>query len=292
MMALTGGSFLALTGSAIAWGVYANKVSTLEKAVQTELNYYEMAYPLGRGRGHWGILDVYDNNPGWKTQMESLTSRSRICKGLTAGFGVAMIVLAGVTTVLTWQEIKAYYNVEFTSIPRYMVDEKDITAYNKKGEKIVIKNQSAYYKAVECNRTANDAFYTVLGACADMNGDVGKQWLALYAVRNEAMGPILASSLKAVVNDNQLPAGYETGIHMFGSDAAFNLNSSLYDWNNDAPSVFVYFRTEDSAAGAAGANFTVGTLALSGGGGLVIGAAATAILMKKKKKDAVPAVND
>ena len=149
----------------------------------------------------------------------------------------------------------------------------------------MIKNQAAYYRAVECNRTANDEFYSVLGVCADMNGDVGKQWLALYAVRNEAMEPILASSLKVVVNDKQLPAGYETGIHMFGSDAAFNLNSSLYDWNNSAPSVYVYFQTDDSsAASAAGSNFTVGTLALSGGAGIVLGAVATALAMRTKKK--------
>ena len=39
-----------------------------------------------------------------------------------------------------------HYKVEFTPIPRYMVDEKDITAFNEYGEKIVIKNQAAYYK--------------------------------------------------------------------------------------------------------------------------------------------------
>ena len=284
MMALTGASFLAFTGSAIAWGAFASKVSSLEKSVQTELNFYEMAYPLGRGGGRWGIADVFSNNPEWKIQMDAMTSKSSLCKGLTAGFGVAMVILAGVTTVLTWQEIKAYYNVEFTSIPRYMVDEKDITAYNKKGEKIVIKNQSAYYKAVECSRTESDEFYKILGVCADINGDVGRQWLALYAVKNEVMDPILASSLKVVVDNTRIPAGYETGIHMFGSDAAFNLNSSLYDWNNDAESVYVYFQTDDTAVGTTGSNFTAGTLALSGGAGIALGAVVTALAMKTRKK--------
>ena len=224
--------------------------------------------------------------------MDSLTSRSSLCKGLTVGFGVAMIVLAGVTVYLTWQDMKAYYNVEFPSIPRYMVDEKDITVYNERGEKTVIKNQTAYYKAVECSRTANDEFFGVLGTLADINGDVGKQWLALYSVKKELMEPILASSLKAVVGSTQIPAGYQTGIHMFGTEAAFNLNSSLYDWNNDAPSVYVYFLTGEAAgeaANTAGTTFTAGSIALSGGLGIALGSIVTALFMRKKKKSATTA---
>lgn len=78
-----------------------------------------------------------------------------------------------------------------------------------------------------------------------------------------------------------------TGIHMFGSNAAFNLNSSLYDWNNNAKSVFVYYKTDGNAINTAGTNFTGGTLALTGGAGLAVGALATAICMTatKKKKE-------
>ena len=206
---------------------------------------------------------------------------------LTLGFGVAMVVIAAITTYLTWREMQAYYDVDFTPIPNYMVDEKDITGYNKKGEKIVLKNQSAYYKAVECNRSSSAEFYGVLGTNADMNGDVGQQWLALYAVKNEIMEPILASSLKVVVNSTQAPAGYETGIHMFGADVAFNLNSSLYDWANDALSVYIYFKTDDNAASTTGTNFSGGTLALTGGAGVALGAVVTALAMNtaKKKKE-------
>lgn len=79
-----------------------------------------------------------------------------------------------------------------------------------------------------------------------------------------------------------------TGIHMFGSNAAFNLNSSLYDWNNSAKSVFVFFKTDSSVSNTAGSNFTGGTLALTGGAGIALGALATAICMTatKKKKQA------
>ena len=226
--------------------------------------------------------DISDLKFGSKA--EDLVASTKLCKGLTIGLGIAAVILAGVTTYLTWQEMKAYYKVDFSPIPHYMVDEKDIIGYNKKGEKIMLKNQSAYYKAVECNRTEADEMYSVLGTCSDINGDVGRQWLALYSVKKDLMEPILASSLKVVIDNSQIPAGYETGIHMFGTDAAFNLNSSLYDWNNDAESVYVYFQTDDTAASTTGSNFTAGTLALSGGAGIAIGAVVSALAMKTKRK--------
>ena len=88
----------------------------------------------------------------------------------------------------------------------------------------------------------------------------------------------------AVVGSTDIPAGYTAGIHMFGSESAFNLNSNLYDWNNSAKSVFVYFKTDNSSTNTTGSNFTGGALALSGGAGLALGAVVTALAMKPKKK--------
>ena len=107
------------------------------------------------------------------------------------------------------------------------------------------------------------------------------------------MTPILASSLKVVVDSNDVPAGYTTGIHMFGEDAAFNLNNKLYCWNDKAKSVMVYFKTDETVVSTAGSNFTSGTLALSAGGGLLLGAAVTALGMtatRKRRSNAAQAV--
>ena len=102
------------------------------------------------------------------------------------------------------------------------------------------------------------------------------------------MQPILASSLVAKVygekEEAKLPEGYTKGVHMFGSEAAFNLNNSYYDWNNGAPQVYIYFQTDDSAASAAGSNFTAGSLALAVGAGLILGAAVTAVAFTAKRK--------
>ena len=183
-----------------------------------------------------------------------------------------------------------YYKVTFTPIPHYMIDVKDLVGYNAAGEKIILKNQSAYYKAVFCNRKSGDEYYGTVGNVADLNGDVGKQWLALYAERNENKNAVLADSFKVVVNSEEIPAGYTTGIHMFGTDAAENLNNPLYVWENTAPKIFVYFRTEEAKPISAGSNFTTGTLFISGGAGLLLGAAVTALCIKgfARKKENNP----
>ncbi len=143
------------------------------------------------------------------------------------------------------------------------------------------------------NRKVGDKNYKALTNCADLNGDVGQQWLALYACRNyREMQPILADSFKVVVGSNEIPAGYDnTGIHMFGSESAFNLNNKLYDWNQSAKSVFVYFQVDETApvgeASTSGSAFSAGISAVCGVGGAGLGALVTALAMtaNNKKKD-------
>ena len=218
-------------------------------------------------------------------KQEMVATRSTMNR-IMAGVTVAMVVITAVSIVLTFRDMAAKYKVDLTPIPKYMVDEKDLIGYNSKGEKIVLKNQSAYYSAVECNRSEDAEFYKTLNVYNDLNGDVGQQWLTLYSVKNEMEDPILASSLKAEVNNNDVPAGYTTGIHMFGSDSAFNLNSYPYVWNKTAPKIQVYFKRDTGAkkANMTGSNFSAGVLALTGGGGIVIGAALSAFCMTSKKR--------
>lgn len=109
--------------------------------------------------------------------------------------------------------------------------------------------------------------------------------------------PIVADSLKVVVGSADVPADYTTGIHLFGSDAAFNLNNSQLVWNNEAKSVYVYYTVDETAANASmnkennagmtGSVTTSGFIVLAGVGGLALGAIGTfciMALMKKKKK--------
>ena len=234
---------------------------------------------------------------------QKMAPKTNVAGYLSVGFAVAMVVLGVVTTYLSYKDMKAKYNVDFTPIPHYMVDKEDLVGYNAKGEQIVLKNQSAYYKAVETNRKKGDDYFGKIDTCADMNGCVNPQWLALYAAKNEAQTPILADSFKVVVGSNEVPQGYETGIHFFGEGAAFNLNDKRYCWNQKAKSVMVYYKVDKTAATTTGSVFmpsvitantgNKGSIALYVGGGFILGAAITALCMtasrKKKENKAVTA---
>ncbi len=253
------------------------------KGTFTFSSYNKIFYKIQEGRRELEISIAESNQP-LREEMSRLSSRSATCSKLMIGIGIAMIVLTAVTTYLAWKDMHDYYKVDFTPIPHYMVDEKDLIGYNKKGERIILKNQSAYYKAVESNMKSGDFKFDEIGNLADMNGCVGQQWLALYAAKNDAEAPILANSFKVVIGSNEIPSGYETGIHMFGANTAFNLNDSHYDWNDDADSVYVYFQRDDAAASTSGSTFSGGTLALSAGGGLLLGASVTALGMTASRK--------
>ena len=224
--------------------------------------------------------------------------KSNITKYLAAGFTVLGAVLAGVSIYTTIEEMKAFYKVEFTPIPKYIVDRADITAVNQKGETVMVKNQTAYYKAVLCNRTAgSSAFekknYEILKDRNDLNGDVGMQWLTLYSVKYENGTPILADSLKVKLGNGDMPEGYTNGIHRFGEkDVVFNLTSRLFCYNDPSEGTYVFFKNDTSTVKdltAAGSTFSGGSLALGLGAGALAGCALTLLLLKvnnkKKKKE-------
>ena len=193
-----------------------------------------------------------------------------------------------------------YYKVNFSPIPKYIVEEADITAKNEKGETIMIRNQTAYYKVVSCNRKQGSSDvekknFEILKDRNDLNGDVGKQWLSLYSVKYENGTPILADSLKVQWGGN-LPDGYTTGIHRFGEKSAFNLTSLYYCYNDPNKGTFVYYKHDNASVKdttAAGSVFSGGSIALGAVIGLIAGGALKAIIMtaagKKKKKTALPA---
>ena len=225
-----------------------------------------------------------------------IAARSSFCKALAAGFAVVTAILAGLSIYVTVSEMLEYYKVTFKPIPKYIVDEADITE-TKNGEKVVVRNDTAYYKVVSCNRKEGSSEvektnYSILGTSNDLNGDVGKQWLALYSVKYEKGKPILADSLKVIKGDPDLPSGYETGIHRFGESAAFNLTSKLYCYNDKPDGTYIYFKNADQTVAAmtggntttSGSLFSAGSLAIGGGIGLILGGGLTALIMNRKKK--------
>lgn len=218
---------------------------------------------------------------------------------LAIGISVLAVIVMGFTVFLTIKDIQDYYKTKYVPIPNIMVDKADITKNDKNGDEIVIKNQSVYYRAVRCNRTEGNTDierdnYKAMADKADLNGDIGRQWFALYAVKYEYGTPILADSLLYKKGDSKLPNGYETGIHEFNSfkdkstSPACDLNKKSYLFADDAPSIYVYYKTEtqsvhDMTGSKTGSIFSPNSLALGAGVGAILGALFMWLFMRKKR---------
>ena len=225
-----------------------------------------------------------------------LSAKSTVCKYLSAGFSVATAILAGISIYMTITEMMEYYKVNFSPIPKYIVDEADITAKNEKGETVMIRNQTAYYKVVSCNRKQGNSNvekknFEILKDRNDLNGDVGKQWLSLYSVKYKNGAPILADSLKMQWG-SKLPDGYSTGIHRFGEKAAFNLTSLYYCYNDPNEGTYVYYKHDNAFVKdltAAASVFSGGSIALGAVLGLIVGGGVMLLLTfsVRKRKEAM-----
>ena len=250
------------------------------------------------------IIDINRMEPRPQTANDvaniELGAKSSVCKYLTAGLSLAAAILAGYSIYTTISEMMEYYKVNFSPIPKYIVEEADITAKNEIGETIMIQNQTAYYKTVSCNRKQGSSDvekknFEILKDRNDLNGDVGKQWLSLYSVKYVNGAPILADSLK-MQSGKSSPDGYTTGVHRFGEKAAFNLTSLYYCYNDPNEGTYVYYKHDNAFVKdltATGSVFSGGSIALGAVIGLIAGGAVTAIIMtaagKKKKKTAAAA---
>ena len=225
-------------------------------------------------------------------EYQSAILKSNVCKYLAVGFSVLGAVLAGISIYTTIKEMMDYYKVDFVPIPKYIVDRADITAVNPKGETVMIKNQTAYYKAVLCNRTDGSSDlekknHEILKDRNDLNGDVGMQWLSLYSVKYKNGMPILADSLKVRMGSGDMPDGYTTGIHRFGEKNAFNLTSKLYCYNDPNDGTYVFFKNDTSTVkdlSTTGSAFSGGTLAIGTVIGLAAGIGLTLLFTVASKK--------
>ena len=226
--------------------------------------------------------------------------------------GVGGALLVGAAIVKAVQMYK-YYQRDMTPIPRMIVDESDIVTYltddngkpllDEKGnqKKTIDFKTYEYYSAVKCNRPevgeigdwqdGVSDYKDPKHYCydiADLNADMGQEWIALYTVKSQDKGdPILADSLTLQYGSNKTPDGCTKGLHLFTYTNAVDLGDTAWAFNNDKKGVY-FFWDEDTNAFAtdAASAFSGGQLALAGIGGLILGIlGATLVLTKKRRKD-------
>jgi len=239
-------------------------------------------------------------------EVSKLTTAGRWLAGIGGALMLAAIALKAV-------QLYQFYHRTFTQIPTMIVDEADIVTYTTNSEGKKVKNitfdQFVYYEAVPCNRQqigihtnaqggVSDYAEWGCGDAADINADVGKQWLAIYFIRSPKKGnPILADSLllrtgaEEVKKGNKaseaakMPSGYNGCLHMFASESPVKIDNVKFCYRSDNEGMYLYWRG-DKGAFTASSFGTGGTIAISSVGGLIVGIlGATAVLLPKKKKE-------
>ena len=202
--------------------------------------------------------------------------------------GIAMtcisVVLIGLSLWSTYNDLKDYYNAEFTPIPMHMVDENT----NDSGEKVY-----TYYDAVKCNRV-EAGFVTdankLLGDYGDINGDVGRQWVALYTTKDKAAGDPITSVPVVQYKSSDIPKGSSNALSMFGENVAQNLtNEQLgYTYDDDMGGIYMFYSVDESAfAGSVVSNSSYILISAAAAAGVGIAAFfAGAGVQKKKYKEA------
>ena len=178
-------------------------------------------------------------------------------------------VLIGISIWSTYNDLKKYYNAEFTPIPMHMVDE----SVNENDERVY-----TYYDAVKCNRVeagmVTDAT-ELLEDYGDINGDVGRQWVALYTTKDKAAGNPVTTELAVQYGSSSLPNEESTALSMFGENVSQNLTNEQagYTYDDDKGGIYLFYNMDQSAF--AGSVFSSSTYILvSVAAAVVVGAAA------------------
>ena len=229
------------------------------------------------------------------------------------GIGGALLLGAAIVKgVQMWK----YYQRTMKPIPRMIVDESDIVTYltdEKTGKPLLDENGNQkknidfntfeYYTAVKCNRPdvgeigdwqdgvkeyKNDEHYCY--DVADLNADMGQEWLALYTVKSSNKGdPVLADSLTLQYGKKDMPKGCKKAMHLFTYTNAVDLGDTAWAFNNKKKGVY-FFWDEDVGAFApkTASSFTAGNLAMAGIGGLILGIAGATLVMKKRRRKDEP----
>ncbi len=187
---------------------------------------------------------------------------------------VLMLVFAAFTIAGTYRDLYNYYHTDKTPIPAYMVDE----VTNEKGE-----NSYTYYTAATCNRVEKgyvDEKSEILEAFADLNGDIGKEWLALYYTKDASAGKPIKADFLCLKGKNTTDG--KTALTIFGEKNALNLVDERFTFNDEFSGIFLFYSVGDSIFTSSAVSS--GTLAIFTVVAVVIGFVPTFFIRRKKNK--------
>ncbi len=214
--------------------------------------------------------NFFETNTG---KMNSLSGKINALNCIGNVACILMLIFATFTLASAWKDIQNYYHTDKTPIPAYMVDE----AVDKDG-----KTSYTYYEAATCNRVENgfvDDKSEALEDYGDLNGDIGKEWLALYSTKDSSAGnPIKAEFICQKGNKNM---GNNTPLTMFGQMDPINLVDESYAFNDEFGGIYLSYAVGSSLTGSV---LSSGTIAIIAVGAAAVIAIGTFLIIRKKKK--------
>ncbi len=277
--------FVATTASWASSGILslvAKKMNTDIASATTSAESYQTlaskATKLDEVRQYNFLKDgYYQKARNIYNKVGTVENWSKIMRYTSIALTCVTLVILGFSAWSTYNDLKEYYNADFTPIPQHIVDQST----DDKDEKVY-----TYYNAVECNRVAANMVTDsnkLLGNFGDLNGDVGRQWVALYTTTDEAAGDPLTTDFVVQYNNTNIPND-TVALSMFGESVAQNLtNKKLgYTYADGKSGIYLFYSTDTSIF--AGSVFSNGTYALCGAGALVICAVAITLIVKASKK--------
>ncbi len=243
--------------------------TTAEKAAtQLVKDYNETTLPQ-RVAEQKNAISAYNSASSW----------SKIVNYASVGMTCIMAVLLGVSIWSTVDDIMDYYNATYAPIPSNMVNQ----GVDDNDEKVY-----TYYKAVKCNRVAQNMVTDntkLLGDYGDLNGDVGKQWVALYTTTDSAAGDPITTDFKVQYKDTNVPDD-RTPLSIFCESVAQNLTNKKagYTYADSNGGVYLFYGTDKSAFAGSVISTEHMSIAIAAGIGIAIGVVVDMVLRKTKNK--------
>ena len=170
---------------------------------------------------------------------QQLTGSSRKWRIAGTVLCIAGALLAIGTAAVTIYDIYKYYHQDYAPIPRKIVHESS----DEKGRFVY-----TMYDCTLCNREEKGFGNDKLGSYGDMNGDVGKQWLALYTTKDKAAGDPITADIIAQKGSNKFPADKNTTVRLFGQTDSLNIVSEKYGYNDGLNGLYIFSSTAEPSA--------------------------------------------
>ena len=142
-----------------------------------------------------------------------------------------------------------------------------------------------YYDCAMCNRAAVGMANETLGDFGDLNGDVMKQWLALYTTKDKRAGSPIKAGFTKKVGSGSAPMG-KTLLSFFSYDYAVNMTDTRFTYNDKKQGIYLYYKSTGNTLTASAFNSNayamIGMLSALGGAGICY--AMITLLGRRKKK--------